>query len=294
MGKIAFLFPGQGSQYFRMFDKVAKFEIARIYLDIFNKVLGYSFEEMNDEELLPTSVTQPVIYTISAIHFMILKDLGINPFFVAGHSLGEFSALFASELFTFEDGLKIVSYRGKIMEEASKIIPGGMAAIIGLSKEELQDICIKSSKYGVVELVNFNSPDQIVISGCIEALEKACELAKEKKAKLVVRLNVSAPFHSSLMLPVRNKFEKKLNEFNLSKPKYPIVQNYDGEVHSDVLIIKKNLVLQLNHPVLWDKSLNTLASRGVKDFIEIGPKKVLMNICKNKGLNAKASEDLIK
>ncbi len=293
MTKVAFIFPGQGSQYFKMFDKVGKFEKAEIYLGIFKKVLGYGFESMTDEELLPTSVTQPVLYTMSAIYFEILKDLGFAPFIVAGHSLGEFSALFASEYFTFEDGLRIVSYRGEIMEEASKIVPGSMAAIIGLNDKEVYEICLKSSNYGIIEPVNFNSLEQIVISGCIEALEKACELAKEKGAKLVVRLNVSAPFHSSLMLPIREKFERKLDEFNFSKPKFPIVQNYDGEVHSDPLIIKRNLVLQLNHSVLWNKTLDTIVARGAKEFIEVGPKKVLTNICKSKGLNAKASEDLI-
>lgn len=293
MSKVAFIFPGQGSHYKGMFEKVAKFEVAKKYLEIFKRILGYSFENMTDEELLPTRITQPTLYTMSAIHFEILKELGFNPFIVAGHSLGEFSALFASEFFSFENGLIIVSYRGEIMEEVSKTIPGGMAAIIGLNEEEVCEICSKFSNSGVIEPVNFNSPDQIVISGTIDALDKACELAKEKGAKMVKKLNVSAPFHSSMMRPIREKFEKKLSEFNFSKPKFPIVQNYDGEVHSDPLIIKRNLILQLSNPVLWNKSLETMKARGVREFIEVGPKKVLTNICKSKGLIAKPSEDII-
>ena len=168
-----------------------------------------------------------------------------------------------------------------------------MEAIIGFKEKTVYEICLKASKFGVVEPVNFNSPDQIVISGVNEALDKACILAKESGAKIVKRLNVSAPFHSSLMLPLREKFEEKLNEFTFSKPKFPIVQNYDGEVHADPLIIKRNLVYQLYNPVLWNKSLDTMKARGAKEFIEVGPKKILTNICKSKGLSAKASEDLI-
>ena len=291
--KNAFIFPGQGSQYQGMLKKIEKFEITKRYLGIFKDILGYSFENMTDEELLPTSVTQPSLYTVSAIYFEILKEKGIIPFIVAGHSLGEFSALYASEFLSFNDGLKIVSFRGKIMEEVAKAIPGCMAAIIGLREEVVYEICLKASKYGVVEPVNFNSLDQIVISGVNEALDKACILAKEKGAKIVKKLNVSAPFHSSLMLPLREKFAEKLNEFTFSNPKFPIVQNYDGEVHADPLIIKQNLIYQLNNPVLWNKSLDTMRARGAKEFIEVGPKKVLTNICISKGLSAKSSEDLI-
>jgi len=133
--KNAFIFPGQGSQYQGMLKKIEKFEITKRYLGIFKDILGYSFENMADEELLPTSVTQPSLYTVSAIYFEILKEKGIIPFIVAGHSLGEFSALYASEFFSFNDGLKIVSFRGKIMEEVAKAIPGCMAAIIGLRRK---------------------------------------------------------------------------------------------------------------------------------------------------------------
>jgi len=291
--RVAFIFPGQGSQYSGMFEKVKEYQTASFYLSKYKEILGYSFEDLSDDELLPTNITQPAIYTMSAIYLKILEDKGIKPFMLAGHSLGEFSALLAGGCYSFEDGLRIVSYRGLIMKNATKDTPGTMAAIIGINNEKIKNICLKSSHIGIVEPANYNSLEQIVISGEVEAVNYACDLAKKEGAKLTKILNVSAPFHSSLMLKINKVFENKLEEFNIKNSNIPIVQNYDANIHQDSKIIKRNLVYQLSSPVLWDDSIEQIRRRGATEFVEIGPRKVLTNLCKSNKIVAYSSEDLI-
>lgn len=294
MNKIAFIFPGQGSQYEGMIDLIREHEITQFFLDKFQQIKGYRFEDLSDEELLPTNVTQPVLYTVSCIYFELLKEKGWKPIIVAGHSLGEFSALYACGFFSFEAGLKLVSIRGALMSQINQETPGKMTAIIGLTEGQVNQICQQSYQAGIVEAVNFNSMQQTIISGEAVAVDYASRLAKEKGAKLVIPLKVSAPFHSSLMKKMAKNFSKEIEQIVVDTPKIPIIQNVDGLVHQNPERIKENLVLQLYHPVLWRQSLDELINRGIKEIVEIGPKKVLTGLLKKIDVKALSSEDLVQ
>jgi len=291
--RIAFIFPGQGSQYSGMLDKIKEHKVTQAFLNEFQALLGYRFEDFTDEELLPTNVTQPALFTTSCIYFEILQEKGIRPFFIAGHSLGEFSALYAGGFFSFQDGLQIVSQRGAMMSHISKETPGKMAAIIGLLADDVLSICQEASGRGIVEAVNFNSINQIVISGDVQSVNAASVLAKERGAKLVIPLQVSAPFHSSLLKPMAEKFSKELNKLSVNNLKIPIVQNFDGKAHGQAGNIIQNLVFQLYNPVLWSQSISELIDRGAEEFIEIGPKKVLSGLLKKASIPVYSSEDLV-
>jgi [acyl-carrier-protein] S-malonyltransferase len=293
MNKVAFIFPGQGSQYEGMIDPIRDHSITQHFLDEFQKALGYRLEDLSDTELLPTNITQPVLFTVSCIYHDILKEKGYNPFIVAGHSLGEFSALYASGFFSYESGLHIVTIRGALMNQINEETPGKMAAIIGLTEEIVKEICQEASRKGIVEAVNYNSLQQTIISGETEAVDFACLLAKEKGAKLVIPLKVSAPFHSSLMQKMASRFSQELDQIKIETAKLPIVQNYDGAVHQNSDMIKRNLILQLYHPVLWRQSIDELINRGVQEIIEVGPKKVLTGLLKNVNITTISSEDLV-
>jgi [acyl-carrier-protein] S-malonyltransferase len=292
--RIAFLFPGQGSQYAGMFEPVKHCQIAKDYIAQFENQLHYRFDTLKEEELQQTHITQPALYTMSAIYSSLLKEEGIIPHFVAGHSLGEFSALFAAGFFSFYDGLSIVTYRGKLMQEVANQSTGKMAAIIGLPRTTIIEICAECSQYGIVSAVNFNSPTQTVISGQSEALQKACELAKASKAKLVVPLAVSAAFHSQLMAPLRDPFEKTLQSLALHDTNIPIIQNVDAQPHQQKQVIVENLISQLHKPVLWQDSIDTLISLGVNYFVEAGPKKVLTGLMKLLPFQMVISEEWMK
>lgn len=293
MKNVAFIFPGQGSQYENMLDPIRNHKITQRFTDEFHKILGYRFEDLSEQELLPTNITQPVLYTVSCIHFEILKEMGYSPSMVAGHSLGEFSALYASGMFSYEVGLHIVSLRGLLMNQINEKTPGKMAAIIGLSEGIVEMICLEAGQKGVCEAVNFNSLQQTIISGEIEAIDNACTIAKNKGAKLVIPLKVSAPFHSSLMKEMSFAFSKELNRMNFDTPKLPLVQNYDAQVHQQIDSIKRNLVYQLYHPVLWRQSIEEMLNRGMEEFYEVGPKKVLIGLLKNQKVKTFSSEDLL-
>jgi len=292
--KTAFLFPGQGSQYAGMFDLVKDTSVAKDYIAQFEDRLHYRFDSFKEEALQQTWVTQPALFTMSAIYTTLLKEEGICPQFVAGHSLGEFSALLAAQFFSFQDGLATVCLRGKLMQEVSSHSEGKMAAIIGLPREIVVSICEECSVFGIVSAVNFNSPNQTVISGQTDALQKACELAKASKAKLVVPLSVSAAFHSSLMEPLREPFGKAFQSISLSDASVPVIQNVDALPHQQKQIIVENLISQLHKPVLWQDSIETLLSLGVNTFIEAGPKKVLTGLMKHLPFQTLPSEEWIK
>jgi [acyl-carrier-protein] S-malonyltransferase len=293
MNKVAFIFPGQGSQYEGMIDLIRDHPITQSFLDQFQQILGYRMEDLSEEELLPTNITQPVLFTTSCIYFEILKEKGLTPFILAGHSLGEFSALYGAGFFSYETGLRIVSIRGSFMSKINEETPGKMAAIIGLSEVIVKEICTEACIKGIVEAVNFNSLQQTIISGEIESVDFACLLAKEKGAKMVLPLRVSAPFHSSLMQKMAQNFSIELDYLKVNTPTCPIIQNYDGQVHQNSEIIKRNLVLQLYHPVLWRQSIEELINRGVQEAIEVGPKKVLAGLLKKTNLKVMSSEDLM-
>jgi len=279
---IGFVFPGQGSQYVGMAKKIPSSSLKKELFTKASDFLGFDLEFLCDngpiEKLTSTDITQPALFTISAIYDTMLKEKHILPDIVAGHSLGEYSALFSAEVLSFEDGLFLVQKRGKLMKEASEKAPGKMLAVIGLPLEMLQDVIEKSSDQGIIVAANFNSPKQIVLSGAAKAIEKAKIVAKEKGAKIVKILNVSAPFHSPLMQPVVPEMTKFIDAITFNKPVVPIVQNATGTVSETAEAIKENLKKQLVSPVLWTRSLNTMQKLGTDRFIEVGPKNVLKGL----------------
>lgn len=279
---ISFVFSGQGSQYVGMASKIP---VSSVKKELFTKAsdfLGFDLEYLCDngpiEELTSTDIAQPALTTVSAIYDTLLKEKNILPEVVAGHSLGEFSALFSAEVLSFEDALFLVRERGLLMKKASEKSPGKMLAVIGLPDEKLRKVLEESSDEGVIVAANFNSPGQVVLSGADNAIEKAKIVAKENGAKIVKILNVSAPFHSPLMGPVVPKISKFIDSVQFNEPVIPIVQNATGKVVRAVEEIKENLKKQLTSPVLWTDSVNTMSEMGVKKFIEVGPKNVLKGL----------------
>lgn len=289
----AFIFPGQGSQYEGMGNSFRNEPTAIPFLEIFSSLMEYSFLDLSSNELSSTQITQPALFTMSCIHFAHLKKQNISPRYVAGHSLGEYSALYAAGVFSFEQGLELVAYRGFLMHEASLKNSGTMAAIIGLSHEKVSLLCDQAQDTGIVEAVNINSDKQIVISGNHQAVELVCQKAKELGAKRAIVLPVSAPFHSSLMRQIREKFIQKIETIPFKKAEIMVVQNVDGCVHQDPQIIKQNLISQLYSPVQWVSCMQELKSRGAESFIECGPGKVLSSLARSMSFKASASEDLL-
>ena len=279
---ISFVFSGQGSQYVGMASKIP---VSSVKKELFTKAsdfLGFDLEYLCNngsiEELTSTDIAQPALLTVSAIYDALLKERNILPGVVAGHSLGEFSALFSAKVLSFEDALFLVRERGLLMKKASEKAPGKMLAVIGLPDEKLKKVLEESSDKGVIVAANFNSPGQVVLSGAGNAIEKAKIVAKENGAKIVKILNVSAPFHSSLMEPVVPEMSKFIDSVQFNKPAIPVVQNATGKVVSAVEEIKENLKKQLTSPVLWTNSVNIMSEMGVEKFIEVGPKNVLKGL----------------
>ena len=287
----AFVFPGQGAQFVGMgkdlFDQSSK---AKEMFHKANKILGFKMTDMmfdgTDEDLRQTKVTQPAIFLHSVILASVLEDF--DPSMVAGHSLGEFSALVANKVLTFEDGLKLVAKRANAMQKACEIQPGTMAAVIGMEDDQVEKICASISDKVVVP-ANYNSPGQIVISGSIEGVEKASEMLKEAGAKRVLPLKVGGAFHSPLMEPARVELAEAINETKFNPGICPIYQNVTGQSVTDPEILKKNLVAQLTSPVRWTQTMLNMIANGLNSVVEVGPGTVLQGLFKKVDRNLEMS-----
>jgi len=282
--RIAFVFPGQGSQYVGMGkDLYGNFNGVREIYKEAEEVLGYDIAKLSfngpQEELNKTFRTQPCLLTLSLAAFKVLSLKGIIPFCVAGHSLGEYSAIVASGTISFREALRLTEKRGQYMQEAVPEGKGLMAAILGLDKEEVDSIC-HSVNSGYVSPANYNCPGQIVISGEKEAVEEAVELAKEAGAKRTVILSVSAPSHCKLMKKASERLSELLNNIEFQTPKIPIVNNADAVFLNTPEEIKASLVRQLVSPLLWEDSIRLMLKNGVRTFIEVGPGKILSALIK--------------
>ncbi len=280
MGKIAFVFPGQGAQYPGMARQITQgfsesAEVFEVASDALGIDMGKMVFEGSEDTLKITENTQPAILTASIACLKPLSASGIIPDMTAGLSLGEYTALVAAGAFDFKDAVKIVRKRGKFMQEAVPVGTGTMAAIIGLENEVVMECCKSASEKGVVEPANFNCPGQIVISGQTAAVEKAVELCNSKGARRAMLLQVSAPFHCSLMKPAGEKLEAELSGIKLNKFNYPVVSNVTALKIDSADDVKGLLVRQVSSPVRWEDSVRYMLAAGIDTFVEIGPGKVL-------------------
>ena len=279
----AFVFPGQGAQFVGMGkDLYETNALAKKYFDRADEILGFKITEImfngTDEQLKETKVTQPAVFLHSVIQALCLGD-SFNPAMVAGHSLGEFSALVASGALDFEDGLRLVASRANAMQKACEINSGTMAAIIGLPDEKVEEICASVSSEGdIVVAANYNCPGQLVISGNVNAVNAACEKLKEAGAKRALPLKVSGAFHSPLMQPAKDELQAAIEKTTFITPKCPVYQNVDAKPHTDAEEIKLNLIAQLTSPVRWTASVQTMIHDGADDFTECGPGKALQGM----------------
>ena len=281
----AFVFPGQGAQYVGMGkDLYENYSIAKKLFEEANQILGFRITDImfngTEEELRQTKITQPAIYLHSVITAFCMGN-EFKPDMVAGHSLGEFSALVAAGALSFEDGLKLVYARAMAMQKACEMAPSTMAAVIALSDGCVIDICQEISQEGnVVVPANFNCPGQIVISGNVEAVNAACKKMKEAGAKRALPLAVSGAFHSPCMEPARIELQEAINNTMFKMPKCPVYQNVDAKPHTDINEIRNNLIDQLTASVRWTQTVQRMITDGADEFIECGPGKVLQGLIK--------------
>lgn len=287
----AYIFPGQGAQFTGMGkDLYENSPLAREYFEKANEILGYRITDLmfegTSEDLRQTKVTQPAVFLHSVISAIALGKK-FKPDMVAGHSLGEFSALVAAGALTFEEGLRLVYARAMAMQKACEKEPSTMAAVLGLDDETVEEVCDEVNKEHIVVAANYNSPGQLVISGSIEGIDKACELLKQRGAKRALKLPVGGAFHSPLMEPARQELQAAIEKAVVSTPVCPVYQNVNANPQTDPESIKKNLIAQLTAPVRWTQTVKNMINDGADEFIELGPGDVL------KGLVKKVNPDII-
>jgi len=283
MGKVAFVFPGQASQYPGMGRELAeKYPVARAVFDEADKALGISVSKLcfegSEDDLKLTANTQPAILTVSVAASRVLAEKGITPDFVAGHSLGEYSALVAAGSLKFADAVRLVRKRGTYMQEAVPAGQGAMAAIMGLSPAVVQDACKRAAQGEICAPANLNSPEQTVISGHAGAVKHAVEIASQLGAKRSMVLPVSAPFHSALMMPAQEKLEKDLNATTFADLQVPLVTNVDADSIRQGEEARSALIRQVTMAVRWEESMRMLLDEGVNTFVEVGPGRVLTGL----------------
>ncbi|WP_241215204.1 ACP S-malonyltransferase [Thermobaculum terrenum] len=287
--RIALVFPGQGSQYVGMGKALHDAsEAAREVFKRADEILGFRLSHLcfsgPEEDLQDTINAQPAIFTVSLATLAAIKEklheagVKLNPSFVAGHSLGEYTALVAANVIDFEDGLRLVRERGRLMKEEGEKIPGGMAAVIGLDEEVIQRACEEASSEGIVGIANSNSPGQIVISGELKALHRAMELLQQQGAKKVIKLPISIASHSPVMQRAAAQFAEIVSHMKLRDPQIPIVANVTGQILTNVEDIRRELSHHITGPVQWTKSIREMLSHGTNGFIELGPKRVLTGL----------------
>mgnify|MGYP006099743537 FL=1 len=291
----AYIFPGQGSQFPGMGkDLFDQYEIAKKLFNQANEILGFDLSKIifegAKEDLQQTSVTQPAIYVHSVILSKVMGD-NFNPDAVAGHSLGEFSALTAAGAIDFESGLKLVSKRAEAMQKACDHEPGTMAAVLGMEDGLVEKICADTE--GIVVAANYNCPGQLVISGAVPAIEMACESLKNAGARRALILPVGGAFHSPLMEPARIELANAIDATSFKTPRCPVYQNVVAKAVNDPLEIQKNLIDQLTAPVKWTQSINEMLKAGATSFIEVGPGKVLQGLVKKISKEANAASAVI-
>ena len=283
--KSAWLFPGQASQYVGMgkdiFDHT---DLGKHYFECVNDIMECDIQSIifngPKEKLKQTQYTQPAIYIVSVILGKLLKEKGFTPNAVAGHSLGEYSALAVANAFDFETGLSLVKVRAENMAKAGATQEGAMAAIIGIEDKTISELCSDYSGNGVVVAANYNSPRQVVISGSPEAVESVMDSAKASGARMTVQLNVSGAFHSPLMAPAREALADSLDSLEISDSLFPVFTNVDAEPITKGHEIKDSLIRQLENPVLWSKSILSMKDYGIESFTEVGPGKILQGLNK--------------
>jgi [acyl-carrier-protein] S-malonyltransferase len=286
MSDLAFLFPGQGSQFAGMGQRLAaEFPIARQTFSEADDTLGFALSELcfngPEEELKKTANTQPALLATSVAAYRVLAELGHRPSIVAGHSLGEYSALVANGCLDFADALRLVRSRGQLMQDAVPLGVGAMAALLKLPAGMLDQILHAAAQGEIVAAANFNSPDQVVIAGHAEAVQRAIQLAKAAGAKRAILLPVSAPFHCALMRPAQEKLKPALDATVFHAFSIPLINNWQASLIVDPAAARHGLIAQIPNPVRWTESIRELARNGIQRFVEVGPGTVLLGLCRS-------------